>query len=150
MVDNEALTDAEARALHYLLETELEKVGIEPASFEGGYIERLERVESKLADGEIFVSEKDGVTSERVLDAMTDGSVVVRCPDAETAGRLTTRLYDGVSGEVFHVEHYPETDDANGSVGAVLLVLRRVCYDRDTGWVSSDTRAEPDLVLSGN
>jgi hypothetical protein len=148
MSEHVSLTAAEARDLHHLVETELQKAAMEPASFEAAYVERLERVKSKLEDGdEVVVGEKAGVPPERVLETMVDGSVVIRCGDAEIAGRLTARLYEAVSGEVFHVEHYPETDDASDRVEAVLLVVRRVCYDRDAGWFSSDASPKPDIVL---
>lgn len=146
MSEHASLTAAEARDLHHLVETELQKAAMEPASFEVAYVERLERAKSKLED-DALDGEPAGVPPERVLETMVDGSVVIRCPDAEVAGRLTARLYEAVSGEVFHVEHYPETDDASDRVEAVLLVVRRVCYDRDAGWFSSDASPKPDIVL---
>lgn len=77
-----------------------------------------------------------------------DGSVHIACPDPETAQELTQELYD-VHGdsEDFHVEHHPVTDDDAGQVESVSLLIRRLHYDRDTGWWSADIRSEPDIVV---
>lgn len=84
-------------------------------------------------------------TVQAQLDA--EQAVVIACPDAETAAVVTAELY-GSDTETYHVEHYPATNDDTGTVGYIAVIIRRLHYDQDTGWHSTDIPTEPGIVLN--
>lgn len=85
--------------------------------------------------------------SERHNDIGSALVVAVEAP--EDAQAVTEALYEAYAGsEVFHLEHYPRTNDENGVVEDYCVLIRRLGYDRDVGWTSSDLPSDPDLRIS--
>jgi hypothetical protein len=78
---------------------------------------------------------------------MENQSLVVACSSPELVAQLTSELYERNTGDVFHVEHYPCTNDEAGSVEYWALLIRRLSYDRDVGWCSADIADEPEIDL---
>jgi hypothetical protein len=78
---------------------------------------------------------------------MIDESLLVACSSPELAVQLTSELYERNAGDVFHVEHYPYTNDETGSIEYWALLIRRLFHDRDAGWFSADIPDEPEIDL---
>lgn len=79
-----------------------------------------------------------------------DCSLVIACETAKQASQLTAKLYEENQSETFHIEHYPITNDEDGTVKYIALLIQRLTYSHDLGWFSADVSGEPDFDLRRN
>lgn len=88
-----------------------------------------------------------GMDGEDIIEQMTDGGLTVACPDQETASAVWTVICEVTTDEVFHIEQLPVTNDDTGTVEYIALLVRKLDYDWETGWMYSEVRETPDVDL---
>lgn len=79
----------------------------------------------------------------------TDLALVIDCPpDEHLVTGLTSALYDATDNP-FRITHHPQVDNSSPEPTSIHLVANRLEWDRDVGWVRSDTPSRPQVELTG-
>lgn len=76
-----------------------------------------------------------------------DCGLVVACEDRIQASKITGALYEETPSDVYHIEHYPVIDEDTEAIDYIALIIRKLIYDVDFGWASSDISDTPDIDL---
>jgi len=77
-----------------------------------------------------------------------DCGLVISCETPTHAATVTRRLYEDTDA-TYHIEHYPVINDDTDEIDYYAVLIRRLTYDRDVGWMSADIPDEPDIELTG-
>lgn len=74
-----------------------------------------------------------------------DQATVARCADMADAVALTKALTRHLKGDTLDIRLYPVTNDEEAIVEAHDVCIRKLHYEHDLGWFSSDLPEQPEF-----